>query len=91
MTDSSNPLEDLIRELKQDRDELKLKMHLASMDAKDDYERISGKVDQLTEQFEPVKDAVEETAANVFSALGMAADELKFGLHRVRKAIEETE
>ena len=81
----------MIRELKQDRDELKLKMHLAGMDAQDEYERISGKLDDLTAHYEPVKDAVEETAENVFTALGMVADELKFGLRRVRKAIDESD
>ena len=50
-------------------------MHLAGMDAKDDYDRIASKVDELAEQYEPVKDAVEETAENVFTALGMLADE----------------
>lgn len=89
MSEQSNALEEIIKKLKQERDELKVKMHLASMDAKDDYDRISGKVDQLTDQYEPVKDAVEETAENVFSALGLVADELKEGFQRVRKSITE--
>ena len=89
MGEQSNRLDDLITSLKQERDELKLKMHLASMEAKDEYERVSGKVDELTDQYEPVKDAVEETAENVFSALGLVADELKLGFERVRKVISE--
>ena len=59
------------------------------MDAKDDYDRISGKVDELSQQYEPVKDAVEESAENVFAALGLVADELKAGFQRVRKSISE--
>ena len=89
MADKSTNLDDLIANLKQERDELKLQMHLASMDAKDEYERVSGKVDELADQYEPVKDAVEETAENVFTALGMVADELKVGFERVRKVITE--
>ena len=84
-------MDDLITSLKQERDELKLQMHLASMEAKDEYERVSGKVDELTDQYEPVKDAVEEAAENIFSALGMVADELKLGFERVRKVISEGE
>ena len=82
-------LDDVISTLKQERDELKLQMHLASMDAKDDYDRISDKVDQLSDHYEPIKDAVEESADNVITALGMVADELKVGFQRVRKAISE--
>jgi hypothetical protein len=89
MSTERSALEDLISKLKQERDELKVQMHLASMDAKDEYERISARIDELTNQYEPVKDAVEETAENVFSALGMVADELKVGFNRVRKAIKE--
>ena len=91
MSDQSKVLDEVISKLKQERDELKLQMHLASMEAKDEYERVSGKVDELTDQYEPVKDAVEDTADNVFTALGMVADELKAGFHRVRKSITEEE
>jgi chromosome segregation ATPase len=89
MSTQRNTLEDVIGKLKQERDELQVKMHLASMDAKDEYERLSGKCDELADQYEPVKDAVEETAENVFSALGLVAGELKVGFQRVRKAITE--
>ena len=89
MSEQRNTLDEVISKLKQERDELKLKMHLASMDAKDEYERLSGKCDDLTDQYEPVKDAVEDTAESIFAALGMVADELKFGFQRVRKAIME--
>ena len=89
MSETRDALDEVICKLKQERDELKLKVHLASMDGKDDYDRISRKVDQLTDQYDPVKDAVEETAENVFSALGLVADELKAGFQRVRKSISE--
>ena len=89
MTTEKSTLEELITKLKQERDELNLQMHLASMDAKDEYDRISGKVDELSGQYDPVKDAVGETAGNVVSARGVVADELKEGFKRVRKAVEE--
>ncbi len=91
MSDQKNVLEEVISKLKQERDELKVQMHLASMDAKDEYDRLSRKCDELTDQYEPVKDAVEDTADNVFSALGLVADELKIGFQRVRKAVSEDE
>ena len=90
MSEKKSTLEGLISSLKQERDELKLQMHLASMDAKDEYDRISRKIDELTDQYDPVSDAVEETAGNIWAALGMAAGELKAGYQRVRKAIDES-
>ena len=49
----------------------------------------TGKIDELSDQYEPVRDALEETAGNIWSALGLAAGELKAGFDRVRKAIDE--
>ncbi len=89
MADDKSSLDKLVSELKQQRDELRLQMHLASMEARDEYERLSGKYDELSDQYEPVSDAVEETAENLLSALSLAAGELKVGFQRVRKALTE--
>lgn len=91
MSDQQSALQDAISKLKQERDELKLQMHLAGMEAKDEYERLSDKCDQLSNEYEPLTSAVEETADNVWTALGMVADELKHGFQRVRKAVTEKE
>ena len=89
MSTQRTALEELITSLKQERDELKLKIHLAGMEGKEEYERLSGKIDELTDHYEPVKDAVQESASNVFSAFLLAAGEMKNGFRRVRKAITE--
>lgn len=90
MSDEKTTLDNLVSELKQQRDELKLQMHLAGLEAKDEYQRLSEKCDELSEQYEPVSNAVEETAANLLAALSLAAGELKVGFHRVREAIRES-
>lgn len=89
MSDNKSSLDKLVSEVKQQRDELKLQMHLASMEAKDEYKRLSGKCDELSKQYEPLSDAVEETAENLLAALSLAAGELKYGFQRVRKALSE--
>ena len=90
MTDQRSALDELIQSMKQERDELKLKIHLAEMDAKDEYDRLSRKFEELTSQYEPVSDAVKESADNLVAALMLAGEEIKNGFHRVRKAISES-
>ena len=90
MSDTRKKLDELVNTVRKERDELKLQIHLASLDAKDEYERLSKKCDRLADEYQPVTEAVEKTADNVVSALGMVADELKFGFQRVRQAISET-
>ena len=80
----------LVESLQQERDELKLRIHLVGMEARDEYERLSGKVGELNAQFEPVRDATEEAAGNVFAALKLAADEMKNGFQRIRQAVKDS-
>ena len=90
MSDTRKKLDELVNTVRKERDELKLQIHLASLDAKDEYERLSKKCDRLADEYQPVTEAVEKTADNMVSALGMVADELKFGFQRVRQALSET-
>ena len=91
MSESKTALTSLIDSLKRERDELKLKAHLAGMDAKDEYDRLSTKIDELTARYEPLTDAVGESADNVFAALRLAGEEMIHGFHRIRKSIGSDE
>ncbi|MGB0758637.1 MAG: hypothetical protein ACPHJ3_14700 [Rubripirellula sp.] len=91
MSETRKKLDELLNTVRKERDELKLQIHLASLDAKDEYERLSDKCDQLADEYKPVTEAVEKTAENVVSALGIAADELRIGFQRVRQAIRDKE
>ena len=82
-------LQETIDTMKQYRDELKLQMHLAEMDARNEYDRLSGKFDELTSQYQPVKDAVSESANNVTAALLLAAEEIKNGFVRVARSLKD--
>ena len=86
MPDKRAAIESMIAKLQEERDALRVKAHLGGMEAKEEYERISARVDELMKQFEPFTDAVGETAGNVFAALGMAGEELLRGFGRVRNA-----
>ncbi len=79
---------ELIETLKQQRDELRLHLHLAGQEAKDEYDRLSDRMTELSDQYEPARQAMAETADNIFAALKLAAEEMKHGFERVRKSIE---
>jgi hypothetical protein len=83
----ANQLEQLIQSLKQQRDELALKIHLGKAEAKAEWGKVEDKLSQLTAEYEPVKEVASETAENVISALELAASEVKAGLDRVSKLL----
>jgi citrate lyase beta subunit len=80
-------LAELITVLKQQRDELRVKMHLAGMETKEEYERLSDRINELNKQYEPTKDAAVETAEGVYKALKLAGEEMLNGFHKIRKSL----
>jgi uncharacterized coiled-coil DUF342 family protein len=77
----------MISKLKTNRDELKLKAHLAKAEVKDELHSLESKLTQLNDRFEPTKHAVGETADHVWESLKLVGEELMDGFHRIRKSL----
>lgn len=80
-------VDNLIRDLKQERDELRLQIHLGSEELKDDLDKLDDRLAGLTNRFEPLKDAMEETAEDVWDSMKLVGSEIKDGFKRIRKAM----
>ena len=85
MTDK---FDELIETLKQQRDELKVQMHLASMEAKDEFDALEKKWDQWVAEAEaqakPLSNVIDDSAKNVGSAIDLVLDEVKEGYERIK-------
>ena len=88
MSTEKTLIEETISKLKQQRDELALQIHLGAAEAKDEFENAKEKLDKLTADFEPVKDAVEESAGNVFAAMKLVGEEVLGSFERIRKSLD---
>jgi len=80
-------VEELISDLKQQRDHLRLKIHLGGEDLKDEFEKLDDKLSQLNHRFDPLKDAVGETAEDLWDSLKLVGSEIKDGFVRIRKSL----
>ena len=80
-------LTNLINSLKQQRDELSLQVHLGKKEAQEEWDKLTAKLDDLSHDYEPLKEAMEETAENVFDALKLVAGEVADGFERIRKSL----
>jgi vacuolar-type H+-ATPase subunit D/Vma8 len=76
--------DDLVADLKQKRDELRLKIHLASKDAQDEWEDLEKKMQEFSSRAE-----LDKTGEGISDALDRFAEELKRGYKRIRDAIKE--
>lgn len=77
-------LDDILEDLKQKRDELRLQMHLASKEAKDEWNELEDKMEEFSE-----KAKIGETGQGVGKALGQLGQEIKLGYERLRKAVKD--
>ncbi len=77
-------IDDIIADLKQKRDELVVQMHLASKEAKDEWEELEEKLEDFT-----ARAKLGETGEGVGKALGQLGNELKLGYERILKAVKD--
>ena len=77
-------IDDIIEDLKQKRDELRVQMHLASKDLQDEWHELEGKMDSFVE-----KAGLRETGEGVGDALGQLGSELKAGYERIRDSLKD--
>ena len=87
MSEHKERYEEMVSSLKQMRDELKVQIHLGKVEAKDEWEKLEEKWQELQARGKPVAEAVEESAKDVGSALELVGAELKAGYERIKKLL----
>jgi len=84
-------LDDLVDDLKQKRDELRVQINLASREIKDEWKDLEEKLDEFSGKVSQFADdaQLKETGEGLGHALGQVGQELKRGYDRIRDAIKE--
>ena len=77
--------DDILDQLKQKRDELRVQIHLASKEVQEEWEELEDKMEDFS-----AKAKLGETGAGVGHALGDLGGELKKGYERIRDAIKDS-
>lgn len=80
--------DEIVARLKQERDELALKMHLGRKDLQAEWDRLEAQWKQIKAvKGPPMKEAAVETAEGVRAAMELAAEEIKKGYDKIRKML----
>jgi hypothetical protein len=80
---------EVLAKLRQERDELALKMHLGKKEAAAEWEKLEATWHEITAgSMPPMQEAPDETSVGVGLALELAAEELKKGYERIRKLLQ---
>ncbi|MGB5445383.1 MAG: hypothetical protein WBM99_07725 [Psychromonas sp.] len=79
----------LVDKLKAERDELKLKVHLGSMEAKEEFEQAEKKWQQVKIKASEIADDAVETSEEYIDKAKVVGDELKEAYARIAKRLKK--
>ena len=86
-----NDFDELLEDLRQKRDELRVRMNLASKELRDEWDELEDKMDEFSHKAKEFagEAGLKDTGEGVGKALGQLGHEIKLGYERLRKAVRE--
>ena len=85
MTDAKEQIDEMISRLKQERDELRVRLHLAKEDVSDEWEKIEAALARLESKAKHVGGAAKEAYPDVAAAAKLLAEEIGNGFKKIRQ------
>jgi len=87
MANAREEIEKLMQQLEQQRDELRVKMSLAKLEAREEWEKLEKQWAQLKANAPQIREDLGAAAGGVAAALKKAAEEIRDGYARLRKLL----
>ena len=81
---------ELLAKLRTERDELRVRLHLAGAEAREEWEKLEPRLAELEARAARVGDATGVAAKDIGTALGMLGEEIGAGYARIRKAMKQS-
>ena len=83
MNDARDWIDEFVDEIKEERDELRVRVHLAKMEADEEWEELEEKFEKLQSKAIAVGKATAESAEDVGEALKLLGQEIKDGFKHI--------
>ena len=80
----SEKLDETLEKLRQQRDELKVKIHLANMEVRDEWQELEVLWQKMMAKANQLKNEVKPVASDIHTTLGLLADEIAEGYKKIR-------
>lgn len=85
---ANEKIEDMFEELKQQRDELRVQIHLANAEAKEQWQKLENKWDEIEPKLDMVGSDISKTADDVWGALGLMGEAIRDGYQRIKRNLD---
>ncbi|MGB5474371.1 MAG: hypothetical protein WBQ78_12970 [Gammaproteobacteria bacterium] len=87
MNETRKYIDDMLDELRKEREELKLKLALAKMEAGDEWEKLEGKLQKLESKASELGDATAEASKGIGAAAQLLGEEIRKGFRIIAKRL----
>ena len=81
-------LEKMLASIKEQRDELKVQMHLGKAELKDEWEGLERKWEHIESRLDAVDKVASEAAEDVGAAVSVIAGEISEAYQRIKRALK---
>jgi len=85
MNDIKKRINDMINDLKQERDELRVKLQLAKMEAGDEWKKLEAKLVKLEAKAKELGSATADASQDVGAAAKLLGEEIRNGFKKIAK------
>ena len=87
MSERDEKLKALLERLEAERDELKMKLGLAKLEAREEWQELNDKIQGLKGRLKVLGDEAKDAGEDVGEAFELLADEVKDGIARLKKLL----
>jgi SMC interacting uncharacterized protein involved in chromosome segregation len=85
MGDIKERIDEMIDDLKQERDELELKLKLAKLEASEEWIKLEAKIAKLESKAKEIGDATAEASHDIGAAARLLGEEIRDGLKKIAR------
>lgn len=86
--DKQTTFERIMEELAEQRDALRLKMHLGTMEAKEQLSKLEDRYYEFRDKYGPSRESINEATEETWETIKNVGNELRSGFDRIRKSFE---
>lgn len=86
--DADKKIQQLLAELRQERDELRVRTHLLKAEVKQEWDEVERKWEQIEFKLEKAGAGARESAGDIAAAASQLGEEIANAYRRIRKALQ---
>ncbi len=87
MTTMRERLTEMLAKLEQERDELKVRVHLGKAEAREEWDKLEGRIAELRGRLDKAGDEAGDVMEDVGAAAKLLGEEIRDGFARIRRSL----